>query len=225
MRLRHTALALLLCLAGCSSSGPDAVVTAVRDGLNSGGTEKEVDELASNITRADIDRLGVAMIRTRLADAPDPNLLVALRRNGPQVVYVLRADRRLVLHGGLIQATEGFGDNLEPVAVSAADPVAFPRPLSEWPDRASRVYTLSERGPGTPVRVGCVFRRGTSGTLEIVGRLHRIVEIEETCSGPGIAFTNRHHVDPATGDFRASLQWTGPLQGALFYEVLEPLTP
>ena len=225
MRLRDTALALLVCLAGCSSSGPDVVVSAITGGLTSGGTGREADDLASNITRAEIDRLGVAMIRTRMADASDPNLLVALRRNGPQVLYVLRADRRLILHGGLIQSTEGFGDNLEPVVVSPTDPVAYPRPLTDWPDRVVRVYTLSARGPGTPVTVACDFRRGASGSLVIVGRLHQIVEIEETCSGPDVAFTNRHQVDPATGDIWASLQWTGPQQGDLFYEVLEPLTP
>ena len=57
MRLRHTALALLLCLAGCSSSGPDAVVSAITEGFTNGGAEREADDLASNITRAEIDRL------------------------------------------------------------------------------------------------------------------------------------------------------------------------
>jgi hypothetical protein len=225
MRLPHIAFAALAALAGCSSSGPDVVVSAITDGWRAGGAGEEADDLATSITRAQVERLGVAMIRTRTADASDANLLVALRRNGPQILYVLRADRRLVLHGGLIQSTEGFGDNLEPIAVNPEDPVAFPRRLSDWPERIRRVYTVSRRGPGTPVTVVCDFNKGTAGTIEIVGQRHEIVEVDETCTGPGIAFTNQHHVAPATGEFWASLQWTGPVQGALFYEVLEPLTP
>lgn len=229
LELRRAFLAALFgfaVLAACSSNGTDGtdgIVSAIRDDLTSKDTSGP--NPAATLTRAQIEALGVALIRVRETLIPETNLLIALRKSGPQVTYVLRAERRLILHGGLIQSTHGFGDNLEPIAVTQSDPIAYPRPLRAWPESVTRTYTVSDRGPGRPVMVRCRFMRGASGAIEIVERKVNVQTVQETCKGSDLEFTNRHFVDKTTGAIWRSQQWTGPQQGMLIYEVLEPLDP
>lgn len=221
--LSYVVLALAF-LAGCSSSGTDTFVTALRDDLTGNTKAEPAKNPATTISRAQIDALGVAMLRVQATDETQPNLLVAFRKSDAQVTYVLRSDRRLVLHGGLVQSTEGFGDNLAPIAVRANDPIAYPRPLKNWPERIVRTYTRTDRGPGEPVAVQCRYQRGATGTIEIVERRSSVQTVRETCSGGGLDFTNRYDVDVQTGAIWRSIQWSGQQQGSLTIEVLEPLT-
>lgn len=219
-------LLVLTLLAGCSSSGSDVYLTALRDDLTGKTQEPTTPNTAASISRAQIDALGVALIRVTAPDTltPEPNLLVAFRKSGAQVTYVLRAERRLILHGGLIQSTNGFGDNLSPIAVGTNDPIAYPRPLDRWPSRVVREYTFADRGPGTPVRVMCTYRPKTNGVIEIVERQSRVQTMHETCKGGGLDIANRYDVDVKSGAIWRSVQWSGPQQGRLIVEVLEPLT-
>ncbi|MCG6884013.1 MAG: YjbF family lipoprotein [Silicimonas sp.] len=222
-RLRGLALAGALVLGACSSSGTSPMVAAIRDDLARTGAGATPANPARTITRAQVEAMGVALLRVSEERVPETNLMVAFRQTGPQVTYVLRSDRRLVMHGGLVQSTSGFGHNLAPIGVSAGDPVAFPRPLARWPERIARSYTVSDRGPGRAVTVTCRFHRGKAGSIAIVGRRHSVVTVDETCAGGDIRFANRHFVDPASGFIWSSTQWTGPHQGAIRYDVLEPL--
>lgn len=210
-------------LASCSSNGTDSVISAVVDNIGSGNEAEAVQDPAESITRAQIDSLGVALIRVRERSTGEQKLLVAFRKSGPQITYVLRSERRLVLHGGLIQSTFGFGDNLAPLGVSDHDPIAFPRPIAEWPQTIVRDYDLSNRGVGMLTRVECKFIPGPIGVLDIVGRELVVQTVGEECAGGGIEFANRYDVDPKNGYIWQSEQWTGATQGALIYEVLEPL--
>ena len=219
--LRLSVLVLVV-LAACSSSGPGELATTLQTAV-AGAEETDEVNPADVITRAQIDRLGVAMIRVRETRVPDLNLLIALRKTNEQVTYVLRGDRRLVLVGGLIQSTYGFGDNLEPIGVGSNDPVAYPRPIAEWPKNFQRTYTVAFRGTGETIEVYCSNNPGRAGTLDIVEMVVRVQEVSTTCSGPDTEFTNTHYVEPSTGFIWRSAQWTGPVQGVLQYENLEPL--
>ncbi len=220
--LRSSFLALVF-LAGCSSSGTTNIFSMVLEDLPNRETEVEPVNPADTISREQIEKLGVAMLRVQETRPASANLLVALRKSEMQVTYVLRSDRRLILHGGLIQSTDGFGDNLEPILVSAADPIAFPRPLARWPQNVQRTYTVSQRGPGEPSNLTCNFEKGSQRQIEIIEKRISIQEVTETCKGDGQSFVNRHDVDAKTGFIWRSSQWTGPNQGMLTYEVLEPL--
>ncbi len=209
-------------LAACSSSGPGELVSTIQ-GAVSGGEEEETVNPATVITREQIERLGVAMIRVRETRAPGLNLLVALRKNEEQVSYVLRGDRRLVMVGGLIQSTFGFGDNLEPIRPATNDPVAYPRPLRDWPASYQRTFTVADRGVGKSITVECVARPGRQQLLDIVEKRIAVQVVNETCRGTDTEFENTHYVEASTGFIWRSAQWTGPVQGALHYEVLEPL--
>ena len=210
-------------LSGCSSSGTSNIFSMVVEDVLDTAAEAEAGIPADTITREQIEKLGVALIRVHETRPSSANLLVALRKSEMQVTYVLRSERRMILHGGLIQSTEGFGDNLEPISVNAADPVAFPRPLARWPQIIERNYTVSERGPGETSKVTCRFEKGQTDNIDIVGKTVLVQEVTETCTGDGQAFVNRHDVDTKTGLIWRSAQWTGDNQGVLVYEVLEPL--
>ena len=222
-RWRSAAAVAAIVLAGCSSNGKDTVLSAVLDEVSPGEETEQASNPAESISRAQIDRLGVALIRVHATKTADQNLLVAFRQSGHQVTYVLRSERRLVMHGGLIQSTYGFGDNLAPLGVHDQDPIAFPKPARYWPALILRDYELSDRGVGEPTTVSCGFRFGPEGVLNIVDRDVVVQTVWETCSGNGIEFTNRYDVDPSSGAIWRSRQWTGNTQGHLIYEVLEPL--
>lgn len=224
MKSWFTCCLALVLLTACSSSGTNNIFSMILSDLPGGSSGSDTAaNPAETITRAQIEKLGVAMLRIRDAYTPSGNLLVALRKSERQVTYVLRSDRRLILLGGLIQSTHGFGDNLEPITVTRSDPIAYPRPVSSWPQSVERLYTVSQRGPGQATNVTCGFRSGNMEEVEIVGRTVRIQKMYETCTGGSYRFENYHEVDPTTGLIWRSAQWTGPNQRRLVYEVLEPL--
>ena len=213
----------LLILTGCSSGGSSGLLQSLWQSGDDTEQVAEVTNPADTITRGRIDQMGVALIRVREMRTNEQNLLVAFRQSGEQITYVLRADRRLVMHGGLIQSTYGFGKNLQPVSVRRSDPVAYPRPLKDWPDRINRSYQIADRGLEPATRLVCSFTIGAADNLEIVGRTVVVQPVRETCSGGGVSFINRHDVAPSTGFIWRSRQWTGDVQGSLIYEILEPL--
>ncbi len=211
-------------LASCSSSGPNEVTAAVLGELRASETaEASAPDVAKTITRAQVDRLGLAMLRVEETLIEKTGLLVAVRGDEGRITYSARGDRRLVLEGGLIQSTYGYGYNLEPVETVEMDPIANPRPIGDWPATVERHYMLDSTGLGTAVRFDCVFQTGSSKPHEILDRRVDVVVVAETCEAGGTRFENRHLVEADTGYIWSSAQWTGPDQGTLIYEVLEPL--
>ncbi len=176
-----------------------------------------------DLTRAQVDALGVALIRIRLLGEEARPVMSGAAVNGGFVEYVSRFQQMVVLKGSLVTATRGLGWDLISLAPGADDPVADPRPPAAWPAGVRRTYRFAGPGPGgRTVTVDCRYVPGDVRTIGIVEVTHRVRRIEEVCAGDGVAFSNVHLADTATGRVWSSVQWTGPDQGRMALTVVEP---
>src|SRR5690606_6126893 len=130
-----------LALAGCSSGGNtvyERLGPLVQEQLLGDlVTEPEPEVQPREMTRADLDQIPYATISLSLGDNPRA-FVVPLADNGGYLVYQDTAQRGVVMRGGLITATHGFGYNLDSVAHRRDDPVVRPTPLPQWPATVER---------------------------------------------------------------------------------------
>jgi len=224
----------LLALASCGSGGRDPIVQAALDqagglwGKTRPAREMERAEPPRAVTRADIDRAGVAAINARLGSDPAPTLLYAAANNGGYVTYLSPLRQEITLRGAAqITGTRGLGTDLLSAWSSSPDPLAVAIPPSRWPARVQRTYQLPGVGVGPTGNVltfDCTFERGDVSEITILQVRHRGVEISETCTGPSGSFENLHFADVDTGFVWRTLQWTGPKMELLDLQVIEPYT-
>ncbi len=219
---RGALLALLLALAGCSSEGPTGLG---RIGLLAYESLAGDAPPAPAPTRADLEATGAAILAVSAEGAP-PGYVAALADSGGFVTYQDAEGRALVLRGGGIARTHGFGRDLRAVRSERGDPVYHPRPLAAWPGQATREYQYRVRdGRGYSIVLACRFEAGARRFVEILGRRHEVVEIAETCANPRRQVENRHWVDPETGRLWRTRQWIGPEEPALTLETVVPYAP
>src|SRR5699024_7470900 len=149
--------------------------------------------------------------------------VVPIADNGGYLVYQDREQRGIVMHGGLITATHGFGYNLDAVAHRRDDPVFASTPLAEWPASIARSYDFMLRGQiAYEIAVVCTFERGAREFIEIVELRFEVVRVVETCANPERRFINTYWADPGTGFIWKSVQWVGPRIPAMTVEIVRP---
>lgn len=232
--MRRSVLAVfsLLLLASCGSGGRDPIVQAALDeagglwGKSRPAREMERTEAPRAVTRADIDRAGVAAINARLGSDPAPTLLYAASNNGGYVTYVSPLRQQITLRGpAQITGTRGLGTDLVSAWSSSPDPLATAIPPSRWPAHVRRTYQLPGEGPGgSVVTYDCTFEPGEIREMVILQVRHRGVQMSETCTGPNGSFENLHLADVDSGFVWRSLQWTGPKMALIDLQVIEPYT-
>ena len=222
----------LLVLASCGSGGRDPIVQAALDeagglwGKSRPAREMERAEPPRAVTRADIDRAGVAAINARLGSDPAPTLLYAASNNGGYITYLSPLRQAVTLRGAAqITGTRGLGTDLVSAWSTSPDPLAVAIPPSRWPAHVRRTYQLPGEGPaGQVLAFDCSFEPGKVSETTILQVRHRGVEISETCTGPSGSFENLHFADVNSGFVWRTLQWTGPKMELLDVQVIEPYT-
>lgn len=222
----------LIALASCGSGGRDPIVQAALDeagglwGKTRPARELERAEPPRVVTRADIDRAGVAAINARLGSDPSATLLYAASNNGGYVTYVSPLRQQITLRGAAqITGTRGLGTDLVSAWSSSPDPLAVSIPPSRWPAHVRRTYQLPGEGPaGLVLTFDCTFERGNVSELTILEVRHRGVEMSETCTGQSGSFENLHFADVDSGFVWRTLQWTGPKMELIDLQVIEPYT-
>jgi len=223
----HLAAAALLALAACSNEGVNPIVEAGVAAVNPFGTEEPAAEPGTGrrITRAEVNRADVAMVRMRLVEEEQPGYFLAASENGGYVTYASSFRQTLTLRGSQITATRGFGYDLLSATSSQPDPLTRPIPPGNWPATVTRSYEFPAYAPqGRIETFTCRFELGEAREIVILEERHRGVEISEYCAGPIGAFENLHFADIETGFVWRSLQWTGPRQGLLDLEIVLPFT-
>ncbi len=232
MRTRPLAagLAALALLSGCGSNGTDPIV---REMMNEVGgmipgvphEEKAPAAPAKPVTRADIQKAGVAAVFARLETDRTPTLMYAVAKNGPYVTYVSPFMQQVTLLGSQVTGTRGLGTDLLSAWSSSPDPLSRPIPPSSWPAHVKRTYELPGQGPrGQVVTYDCRFEPGQTREIVILQVRHRGVEISETCTGPAGSFENLHFADAGNGFVWRSIQWVGPKMPLLDLQVIDPYT-
>jgi hypothetical protein len=143
--------------------------------------------------------------------SPRPGLLVPISTTGGRRVWRGDGHVALATEGARIVATAGLPQILMATLFDGPDPLEDPRALlgREVPARRTLDLSGAERDPASMrfgVALDCVLRGAPDG-----GRL----VVEERCTGPGLAFTNRYWADAATGRIQLSEQWVGDGVGML----------
>ncbi|MFQ5623785.1 MAG: YjbF family lipoprotein [Paracoccaceae bacterium] len=228
--IRWPAICAAVFLAACSSGGINPTIGAVIGTAKSTAAKLRADPATrqpgrQRLTRAMIEKAGLAMIRAQLgADAP-ANHLVAATKNGAYVTYLTRQGQQLTLSGSAITATRGIGHDLLAAASSPGDPLVVPAPPARWPATVRRSFRFAGDGPGGRVMAfDCRFARGGEGDITIVEIVHRTVRFTERCTNGRAAFENIHFADAKTGFVWRSRQWVSPRLPQIDFDVLEPLT-
>lgn len=219
-------VASALALAGCSSGG-NTVYERLgpmiqQELLGDLVTEPEPEVQPREMTRAELNQIPYATISLSLGDNPRA-LVVPIADNGGYLVYQDTAQRGVVMRGGLITATHGFGYNLDSVAHRRDDPVVSPTPLPQWPASVERSYSFTLRGQiDYEIAVACAFERGVREFIEIVELRFEVVRMVETCTSPKRQFVNTYWADPDSGFIWKSVQWVGPRIPAMTVEIVRP---
>lgn len=215
-------------LAGCSSgSGTvyERLGPMLQQQLLSGTALDEPEpapEPRREMSRAELNQIPYATISLRLGDNPRA-FVVPLADNGGYLVYQDAARRGIVMRGGLITATHGFGYNLDSVAHRRDDPVVVPTPLPEWPGTVERSYSFTIRGQVPyQIAVVCAFDRSVREIIEIVELRFEVVRMVETCANPRRQFVNTYWADPESGFIWKSVQWVGPQLRPMTVEIVRP---
>lgn len=226
--MRHWApLLLALAIAACSSEPNDvsarfgqfALETVLPEGLFGDETAP-----APQPTRAELDRIPSAMIALSNAIGPRA-FVVPLADNGGYVTYLDANRRGVVLQGGAIVGTLSYGIALNGVRNAASDPIAYPRPLAEWPGEVRRAYEYRQRdGADYIVALTCTYERGVRERIEIVERSYTVTRIAETCANRARNVVNTYWVAD-DGFIWKSRQWVAPKTEPLTLEVIRPYQP
>jgi len=226
MRRALAAATLALALGGCANGEFNPIVEAAVNEILPGERapgEGEAPAAAGPVTREQITRADVATIRARLVGDQRPTFLFAASDNGGYVTFASSIRQTLTLRGSWITASRGLGWDLLSATSSRPDPLVTPIPPGSWPAMVRRSYEFHAFAPqGRIESFECRYELGAVRDVVILQRLHRGVEIAETCVGETRSFENLHFADAATGFVWRSLQWLGPQQGLIDLELVEP---
>lgn len=227
--MRFWPVVVLTVLSACSSGqGVNPVTKAIFSKVTSFagmGAEAAPVSAPRRMTRADIVKSGLAMLRAKVGEGTSPQTLVAQTDNGGYVTYASQLRQSLTLRGTLVTATRGIERDLLSTQVFPGDPIAFATPIADWPKSVRRVYHLPGNSPeGEVVDVQCSFLFGDTGEHTIVQITYPVIQVLESCQGDGFGFENAHLADRRTGQLWRTRQWIGFQSAFVLIDVLEPYT-
>lgn len=214
------ALALALALGACSSGGPtylERLGAAIKDRI-----APPAPRPPRVLTRAELDEIPYATITVAFGESARA-ILLPLADNGGYLDYRDASNRGIRMLGGAVAASEGLGLNLEAVRHDRRDPVAYPRPLADWPESVFREYQYRVReGEDYGITLACTYRVVVRETVEIVEINFDLARVSEVCTNQLRQVVNTYWVEEETGFIWKSEQWLGPVLGHARIEVIRP---
>ena len=221
-------VALALALTACSSNKDQPSLTSTLMDRLRPGDKAEAEKPKGpprRITRAEIEKFDLAMVRANLQGESVAPLMIARSVNKGYARYLSRAGQSITLRGALVTATHAMGTDLLSVKHDPGDPLSRPTRVANWPSRTVRTYFVPGTGiEGTPIVVTCDVKRIKDHDIEIAETPFQTTQMTEVCqTDTGISFANHHFVDRNSGQVWVTQQWVGPDMAPLGLEVLEPL--
>lgn len=218
----------LALLAGCSNGNVSAPIASTIIGRITGTAEAPEPEAvlppAAALRGAAAER-GIAAIRITTPDTGVMDALMAIALEEDRLTYLGRSNRTVVVRGSLMATTHSFGYDLTSVSTAPGDPIVVTTPLANWPASVTRTYQTPGLGPnGTQTTVTCTYQIEQDDVIDLFTPPIPVKRVAEHCSGDA-EFVNRYSVEAGTGLIWDSVQWTGPEQGSMLIEVLEPFEP
>jgi hypothetical protein len=217
---RIAALAVALLLGACSSGGPtylERLGAAIKDRI-----APPRPRPPREFTRAEFDEIPFATITVAFGEGARA-ILVPLADNGGYLDYRDASNRGIRILGGAVAGSEGLGLNLEAVRHDRRDPVAYPRPLADWPESVFREYQYRVReAEDYGITLACSFQVVARETVEIVEIDFDVARVSEVCTNQARQVINTYWVEEETGFIWKSEQWLGPVLGHARIEVIRP---
>lgn len=217
--------ASLALLAGCSQGNVSAPIVSTIIGRVTGADQAAEPEAAlppAAALREGAAERGIAAIRITTPNTRVNDALMAIALEDDRLTYLGRSNRTVVVRGSLMSTTHSFGFDLNSVVTGPGDPIVTTMPLANWPASVTRTYQTAGLGPnGTQTTVTCTYRIEQDDVIDLFTPPIPVKRVAEHCRGDA-DFVNRYSVEAATGLIWDSLQWTGPEQGSMLIEVLEP---
>ena len=178
-------------------------------------------------SRAQLDAVGRPILAISREDSPAVGFVVAVAQNtGGYVTFQDQARRSVILRGGQLSGTQGFGYDLSAIKVQRNDPIVFQTPVAAWPKTLVRNYQFSlQHTSDFQVSVTCILNVVAREEIVIFDTPFETTRIQEDCNNDRRRFRNVYWADATTGFIWRSKQWIGPKVSAMTLEVVTPTAP
>ena len=208
---------LIIALSGCLET-----IGQVREAILN--PAPEVEMTVPRVNRAAIEAADLAAVLMLSPTIGLATVGVAVQMRDGRIVYNSNENRRVTLDGGLIYSTRGLGTNLQAVTTQSDDPLVTEAMPGSWPANVTRTYYLSARGTTyDTITATCSNQTGEEAVIDVADVQRQVMTVVESCTtGTGLTFNNAHFLDVRTGRIWRSSQWTGPDQGNIQIDVIEP---
>lgn len=213
------ALAVLLLVAGCDSSGTSdysLYYQAVRQSIakSFGGD--------THVTKDEASAISYASIGYRVNDGPE-QLLVLATDSGEEQLWTSASHVVIVTRGGRIVRTVGLAQDVSAVTPQRGQQVSIPA------DAVARVRTNTrlEDFPSVPIygaAITCTTTPKGPETIVILGHGITTRKVEERCRSDALnwSFTDTYWVDSQNAQVWRSIQHVGPIGEKVEIETLRP---
>lgn len=182
----------------------------------SGANETPVN-LASLVTRAQLDQVDTPLLAARLTGPGTLATMVPVGRNGPVVTWRSADEVSISLNQGVLVATRGLGQDL--MAADVSDVLGILKSASTQ-DRYTRVHSyLDGEYQAQLFGLSCQVNSTTAERLEIIEHTYQTTRIEESCFSDGMRFSNTYWVG-RKGTVWKTRQWVSPALGYMETELL-----
>lgn len=204
-------IGLCLMLAGCNNSrtGPNG-----SDTLNGalGGTQQEVSNRFVELLKAEAPAMQISIVSTNLSGG----LLREDVSNGIET-WISADDAALILDGGVIAGTRGFGAGLMASNVSASRKLI----LAKSNGTATRLHSFIDGDDRTRTdRYSCQIKNEGRDDIKLQEQPAAAILMSETCQGANIRFKGFFWVHPNRPMILQSTQWIGAALGVMSTRII-----
>ena len=216
-----------MALAGTVAACAQRQANLIQQVLELGANELTRDDPQANPlpSRAELDEIPYPMIAISRSDSPATGIVIAVTANADgYATYQDQTRRSVILRGGQVSGTQGFGYDLSAIKGQRNDPVVRRTPVADWPDRLIRNYQFSlQSTPDFQITVVCTLQPVVREQVVIFEIAQDVMRVQEDCRNDTRQFSNTYWADPDTGFIWKSTQWIGPRVTPLTVEVIRPL--
>jgi len=203
--------AVLVLLAGCGTVGEEDAPLGQAIAALSGPAEFEPRFIA--LLKAEAPALQVGFI-----EKETNGTMLLERRKGAFEFWLSSDGGQLILQGGILHGTRGFGEGL--LASELSEPLAHVRGLrAGYSDRFHTYLDGNDRALTRTYR--CVIELAGPRDLPFTTGNVATQLVREDCQSLTQSFRNLYWVVPGTGRIVQSRQWAGPFLGDISTRILQ----
>jgi Group 4 capsule polysaccharide lipoprotein gfcB, YjbF len=212
------ALVALALVGGCGTDRPEASPLGMAVGavakatvLKAKSRKAGTKPAAAPVTRADLEKFGVPILRAKIASRGADAFLTVADTKGDVVTWSTTDSTTFSLRNGVLIQTRGLGPDLMSAEVPSV------AQLATNGSSYKRVYFfLGKEDRGSRQTMDCTTAVEGRAVVEIFGRSHTTTHVTETCTRGRGQIKNEFWIEGAT--IRKSKQFASGLTGYIEFE-------